>query len=105
MQRSRRASNAFTAAWLLLAAALCVVVALWGIQISTAIGPTVDTVAATTPSQVPRAVVAPHIVTDYTTDHTGNASWLCAELAPASATVQVETPTGELISMLHCPSR
>jgi hypothetical protein len=106
MQQSPRASKTFTAAWLLLAAALCVLVALWGIQISTALGPAVDTVAAISPSPVPsHALVAPHIVTDYTTDHTGDASRLCAELSPASATVQVETPTGDLISTLHCPSK
>jgi hypothetical protein len=105
MQRSTRASTVFTAVWLLLAAALCVVVALWGIQISTAMGPAVDTIVAAPAPQVSHAPVLPHIVTDYTTDHTGNASWLCAELSPASATVQVETPTGDLISTLHCPSK
>jgi hypothetical protein len=105
MQRSTRALTPFAAAWLLLAAALCVVVALWGIQISTAMGPSVETAVAIPTAHDPLPPIAPHIVTDYTTDHTGNASWLCAELSPASATVQVETPTGDLISTLHCPTK
>jgi hypothetical protein len=103
MRKGAPSSRGFTAAWLVIAALLCAVIAVWGVQISTAVGPTVDgIVAVPTPSSAP---ALPHIVTDYTTDLTGRASWLCAELSPRSAIVQVETTTGELITTLHCPQK
>jgi hypothetical protein len=100
MQRSRNTSTPFTVAWLFLAAGLCVLISLWGAQISSAIGPAVDHVAA---GPVPRAVVAPSIVTDYTTNGTESAETLCGELAPRRATVTVETPSGVILSTLACP--
>ena len=103
MQSRPHSSAVFSVAWVVLVAALCVVIALWGVQISTALGPTVGRNVS-----VPRPTstsIAPHIVTDYTTDHTGRASGLCAELSPDSGTVQVETTTGELITTLHCPQK
>ena len=100
MQRSRENSTRFTVAWLFLAAALCVLVSLWGAQISSALGPAVDHIAAT---PVPRAIVAPSIVTDYTTNGTESAETLCGELAPRRATVTVETPSGVILSTLTCP--
>ena len=90
----------FTVAWLFLAAALCVVISLWGAQISNALGPTLDRIA---PTSAPRAFVAPSIVTDYTTNGTESAETLCGELAPRRATVTVETPNGVILSTLTCP--
>jgi hypothetical protein len=86
-----------------LVAALCAVVVLWGIHISSALGPTANRVVSI-PSPTSSSVV-PHIVTDYTSDHTGRANLLCAELSPGAGTVQVETTTGELITTLHCPQK
>jgi hypothetical protein len=100
MQRSEHRSTRFTAAWLFLAAALCVLISLWGVQISSALVPSVDHLAV--PS-VSRAVVAPSIVTDYTRDGTESAETLCGELAPRRATVTVETPSGVILSTLTCP--
>jgi hypothetical protein len=48
---------------------------------------------------------APPIITVYTTDHTGRAAWLCAEFSSSWTTIRVETPTGEIISTLHCPNQ
>jgi hypothetical protein len=100
MQRSEHRTTWFTIAWLFLAATLCVLISLWGVQISSAIGPTVDHVAS---AAVPRAVVAPSIVTDYTSDGTESAETLCGELAPRRATVTVESPSGVILSTLTCP--
>jgi hypothetical protein len=100
MQRSKASSTRFTIAWLFLAAALCVLISVWGVQISGALGPTVDHIAAAT---VQRAIVAPSIVTDYTSNGTESAEVLCGELAPRRATVTVETPSGVILSTLTCP--
>ncbi|MDQ1547428.1 MAG: hypothetical protein QOH69_2332 [Actinomycetota bacterium] len=100
MQRSEHGTTRFTIAWLFLAAALCVLLSLWGVQISSAIGPAVEHVAT---APVPRAVVAPSIVTDYTSDGTESAETLCGELAPRRATVTVESPSGVILSTLTCP--
>jgi hypothetical protein len=100
MQRSEHRTTRFTIAWLFLAAALCVLVSLWGVQISSAIGPAVEHVET---AAVPRAVVAPSIVTDYTSNGTESAETLCGELAPRRATVTVESPSGVILSTLTCP--
>ena len=100
MQRSTETSTWFTIAWLSLVAALCILISLWGVQISSALGPTADHIAA---PAVARAVVAPSIVTDYTTNGTESAETLCGELAPRRATVTVETPSGVILSTLTCP--
>jgi hypothetical protein len=99
MQRSTH-STPFTALWLILAAALCVVIAMWGGRISVALGPGIDHLAAV---PVPRATAAPNIVTDYTDDGTATTDSLCDELAPRASIVTVETSTGVILSTLQCP--
>ncbi len=100
MQRSNHTSTRFTVAWLFLAAALCVLISLWGVQISSALGPAVDHIAV---ASVPHGFVAPSIVTDYTSNGTESAETLCGELAPRRATVTVESPSGVILSTLTCP--
>jgi hypothetical protein len=100
MRRSNQTSTWFTIAWLFLAAALCVLISLWGVQISSTLGPAVEHVAL---ASVPRGFVAPSIVTDYTSNGTESAETLCGELAPRRATVTVETPSGVILSTLTCP--
>jgi hypothetical protein len=93
-------SRLFTAAWLLLAASLCVAIATWGINIGRALGP----VSQTAPSiVVPRATAVPSIVTDFTPDGTATLQSLCAEISPAPAVVIVESPTGTVMSTTRCP--
>jgi hypothetical protein len=105
MQGSMRSSRGFTIAWLVLAAALCAVIALWGVQIANALGHAGRTVAAISLPHTTPTPAAPPIITVYTTDHTGRAGWLCTELSPGTTTIRVETPTGEIISTLHCPNQ
>jgi hypothetical protein len=97
MQRSKSSPSPFALAWLLMVVALCAVVGLWMSQISALLGPLPEPVAA-----APHATAPANIVTDYTRDRTASADSLCAELSPRSATVVVETPTGVVLSTLHC---
>ena len=101
MQHGSRFPSPHSAAWLLLVAALCVVVGLWAVQLTGMLGQSVDTASR---ASVPRATVAPNIVTDYTGNGTATVDSLCAELAPKSASVVVETPTGVILSTLECPT-
>lgn len=101
MLRTTRGPSPYTAAWLLLVTALCVVVGLWATHFAGMLGPSVGTVSA---ASVPVATAAPNIVTDYTSGGTASTESLCAELAPRSATVVVETPDGVILSTLDCPT-
>lgn len=105
MPGSIRSSRKFTAAWLVLATALCAVIALWGIQIAAALDHAGHAVAAISLPRSTPTPAAPPVITVYTTDHTGRAGWLCTELSPGTTTIRVETPTGEMISTLHCPNQ
>ena len=89
----------FGVVWLCLAAALCAVIALWGLQISGFLGHGGDRITA---APVARATAVPRIVTDYTPNASSSTESLCAELAPQAATVTVETPTGVVLSTLEC---
>ena len=94
-------SRLFSAAWLLIAAALCVALATWGVSLGRELGPIA---LATPPVVAPPSTAAPNIVTDYTQDGTQTTQSLCAEISPAPSSVIVESPTGTVISRANCPS-
>jgi hypothetical protein len=105
MHGSTRSSRKFAVAWLVLVVALCAVIALWGVQVAAALDHAGHTVVAVSLPHTTPTPAAPPVITVYTTDHTGRAGWLCTELSPGTTTIRVETPTGEMISTLHCPNQ
>jgi hypothetical protein len=88
----------FTVAWLVLAAALCALIAVWGVQLTQTLNPTAKQDAAA----VPRATAAPGIVRDYTVDGAAGTVSLCSESAPPSATVTIDSATGVVLSTIDC---
>jgi hypothetical protein len=88
-------------AWLLIAVALGIGVATWGVSLGRELGP----VALATPAAIaPQPTAAPNIVTDYTQDGTATPESLCAEISPAPSSVIVESQTGTVISRASCPA-
>lgn len=93
-------SRVFAAAWLLIAGALCIAVATWGVSLGRELGPLVVPGHAVI---APTSTAAPNIVTDFTQDGTATPQSLCAEISPAPSSVIVESQTGTVISRVSCP--
>ena len=93
-------SRLFTTAWLLIAVALCIAVATWGVSLGRELGPLAGPAHAVI---APTSTAAPNIVTDYTQDGTATPQSLCAEISPAPSSVIVESQTGTVISRASCP--
>jgi hypothetical protein len=87
------------AGWFVVVVALVLVVGFWASQIAGTLGTTADREALPSPTPV---LSVPTVVTEYSDTAPMSRAQLCAELAPGTNEVLVESALGAVIDTIKC---